>query len=512
VFSRFRAVPQSIAASLSFDLEAHYLAKEKASYIKASSAKLLTASEGRHALLALFHPSPLIIEATDPLASPERSPGALRQTVQQQLRTMLKRLEVTVDERASRLPIWKLLARLEGRAADCDYVGPAWANLDLRIRRSDEVDGGLGQLLEAWDDERQQVIERIHPRDRRALTSYALSAPGIVLGRALRRHWPEAVDEKGFSHTLDAAWTGLRTYLDQRWFYLAFRQPKEKYPEVIHRLILEGNLESVLDEHLWIIGRLGSLEGAELAKELCDGLSVKSGLFFLREIGNVGDATFALRCHVAMPFIEARAGGAERAATAALDGAEDVGRIRSDELRRAFNTPFWPYILTTTSVGQEGLDFHTWCDTIVHWDLCRNPVDLEQREGRIQRFGGLAIRRSIARQLMEKMWGARQAGQSPWAVLGRLADEELSDASGLEPWWVCKDAGISRFVFDVPMSEQQHWLQWVQKQRWLYRLVLGQPNQEDLLERLAETDGLTDAAVRAAAINLSPWFSKNAGK
>ena len=103
-------------------------------------------------------------------------------------------------------------------------------------------------------------------------------------------------------------------------------------------------------------------------------------------------------------------------------------------------------------------------------------------------------------------------GRVPGRSLGRLADEELSDASGLEPWWVCKDGGISRFVFDVPMSEQQHWLQWVQKQRWLYRLVLGQPNQEDLLERLAANDGLTDAAVRAAAINLSPWFSKKQAK
>ena len=148
VFSRFRAVPQSIAASLSFDLEARYLAKERAPYSKVSSAKLLTASEGRHALLALFHPSPLIIEATDPLVSADRSASGLRQTIQRQLREMLKRLKVTVDERASRLPLWKLLARLEVQFADYDYVGPAWAKLDKRIRRSDEADGGLGQLLD----------------------------------------------------------------------------------------------------------------------------------------------------------------------------------------------------------------------------------------------------------------------------------------------------------------------------------------------------------------------------
>jgi len=36
----------------------------------------------------------------------------------------------------------------------------------------------------------------------------------------------------------------------------------------------------------------------------------------------------------------------------------------------------------TTSIGQEGLDFHYYCRKIVHWNLPSNPVDLEQREGR----------------------------------------------------------------------------------------------------------------------------------
>lgn len=66
------------------------------------------------------------------------------------------------------------------------------------------------------------------------------------------------------------------------------------------------------------------------------------------------------------------------------NGGED--RLRTDDMRRAFNTPFWPNVLTTTSLGQEGLDFHVWCRQLLHWDLCSSPLDLEQREGRIQRF------------------------------------------------------------------------------------------------------------------------------
>ena len=67
---------------------------------------------------------------------------------------------------------------------------------------------------------------------------------------------------------------------------------------------------------------------------------------------------------------------------------------RKDSLRLAFNSPFRPFVLATTSIGQEGLDFHYYCRKIVHWNLPANPIDLEQREGRINRRGCLAIRQT----------------------------------------------------------------------------------------------------------------------
>ena len=38
---------------------------------------------------------------------------------------------------------------------------------------------------------------------------------------------------------------------------------------------------------------------------------------------------------------------------------------RASQVREAFNSPFWPFALATTSVGQEGLDFHHYCHAIV---------------------------------------------------------------------------------------------------------------------------------------------------
>ena len=47
-------------------------------------------------------------------------------------------------------------------------------------------------------------------------------------------------------------------------------------------------------------------------------------------------------------------------------------------------------------VTSAGLDFHPYCHAVVHWNLPTNPIDLEQREGRVNRFAGHAIRRNVA--------------------------------------------------------------------------------------------------------------------
>ena len=67
------------------------------------------------------------------------------------------------------------------------------------------------------------------------------------------------------------------------------------------------------------------------------------------------------------------------------DAEDSAEPTRADQVRSAFNSPFWPFVLATTSVGQEGLDFHSYCHAVVHWNLPSNPVDLEQREGRVHR-------------------------------------------------------------------------------------------------------------------------------
>jgi len=521
IFSRFQAVPLAVAALLSYELEHSLFADQKSlKYADITQRKALQPRTDRHALLALFTPWPWLIASTEPLDAANQSLDEIRKCLGDQIRKALQKLSRQgsesvqsgqlsfmddLGEPRERRTLWQLLIQIEARAGNWPWVYHAWDQLRQTVQRTDDPKAGLGGLLSYWAEEAQKPLGRVTSQEIQELVDYALSAPGVVIGRALKRHWEDASTSDGYDITLETAWSGLRTYLDQRWFFVALKgDDDETYPEAIRKAVLDGNLEAVLDEYLWIIGEIRGLRGKELADELRGSLSLRTSNFNLYQPDDKSAETFSLRCHVALPLTQ-------RQMQVRLDRADEEQReipFRPDEMRRSFNSPFWPHVLITTSVGQEGLDFHVWCKGLVHWDLCSNPVDLEQREGRIQRYGGLATRQVIAAKLGREALHSLDPGESPWHKLAELANG-MGDDSGLAPWWVCDGAEIERYIFDVPLSEQAHRLQWMQEQRLLYRLVLGQPNQEDLIEVLSRQIGqnnLDNEDLHRAMLQLSPWF------
>ena len=176
-------------------------------------------------------------------------------------------------------------------------------------------------------------------------------------------------------------------------------------------------------------------------------------------------------------------------------GGEDE-KLRKSVVREAFNSPFWPFVLATTSVGQEGLDFHLYCRDVMHWNLPSNPVDLEQREGRINRRDCLAVRESIARDWpLESPAGpaGSQQGRNPWTLVFEriLNDDDVQKYKhGLFPHWVyeCRrpeeTVRIQRHVAFFTTSRDAQKYERLKAGLALYRLVFGQVNQEDLLENL----------------------------
>jgi hypothetical protein len=177
-----------------------------------------------------------------------------------------------------------------------------------------------------------------------------------------------------------------------------------------------------------------------------------------------------------------------------------------DAVRMAFNSPFRPFVLTSTSVGQEGLDFHPWCHRIVHWDLPGNPVDLEQREGRVHRYKGHAVRRNLAARFGEQAMSEWRGRQDLWSILFRMADEaaRAEDESDLIPFWIAPgDFRVQRHVPLLPYSREVEAFKRLQRQLAAYRVVFGQPRQEELMT-LLDQSGVDVGQLGDWAIDLKP--------
>jgi hypothetical protein len=172
---------------------------------------------------------------------------------------------------------------------------------------------------------------------------------------------------------------------------------------------------------------------------------------------------------------------------------ESSSENRVSQVRKAFNSPFWPFVLATTSIGQEGLDFHAYCHAVVHWNLPSNPVDLEQREGRVHRYKGHAIRKNLAER-----YGLSEVGPNetdPWEALFMAGKRDRKDGSGdLVPFWIYTEgeARILRYVPALPLSRDRERLRELCRSLAVYRMVFGQPRQEDLVALLVSRLGLED--------------------
>jgi hypothetical protein len=181
---------------------------------------------------------------------------------------------------------------------------------------------------------------------------------------------------------------------------------------------------------------------------------------------------------------------------------------RENQVREAFNSPFWPFVLATTSVGQEGLDFHPYCHAITHWNLPSNPVDLEQREGRIHRYKGHAVRKNVAAAYITSLTNG--SGRDPWQTLFEAGDQEHRAASrGLVPFWIFSrenGAAIQRCLASLPLSREQHSYQALKQSLAVYRMVFGQARQEDLIEYLLQhlPEDRVDALARQLQMDLAP--------
>lgn len=268
------------------------------------------------------------------------------------------------------------------------------------------------------------------------------------------------------------------------------KRSDEDYYESVLDYCVKGNLQAVFDEyaHTQQTNHLGTTIEEAILGTSSLGIDTTDTI---RDDGN----KLMMRCHFAIPFIDKTV--------------TDKAVVRTTNIRKAFNSPFRPFILSTTSIGQEGLDFHLYARKIVHWNLPSNPVDLEQREGRINRFQCLAIRRNIASLFASSDYKS-------WDELFDIARSTLKgDNSDMVPYWClpvnrlsseqhCQLQFIERIVPLFPLSRDHYRYEKLIKVLSLYRMTLGQPRQEELLQLLKDMH-LSDGQLRELTIDLCPF-------
>ena len=141
--------------------------------------------------------------------------------------------------------------------------------------------------------------------------------------------------------------------------------------------------------------------------------------------------------------------GADRGGMSFAMELTPVELLESDDgptLRKAFNSPFWPHVLVSTSIGAEGLDFHLYCRRVLHYALPTDCIGLEQRNGRVNRRDCLATRMA---------WAAQQAGTPNWKAF--LQAEPTADSSGILPHWYARGEDLEEIFLCYPSAVSRDW-------------------------------------------------------
>ncbi len=515
VFSSWVVVPDAIAAFCSYEVNRRMLSKESDlpdySELHRSSSRLLDfpLRDGRPGAMnhiLLLYPSPTLAAVGDPLelalergGNPVPVDEALER-VKERIRRRFQDADVELPEGGPGAPdqrwYWAGPALLDG-ALHPDAAG--WVEgVEDWLPPSPEGTDHRGFARHVADFHRamnDRLDLGIPPDDLvEILAIVALAGPGVCAHRALRRVANlDATDPKLLSGAARVA-QGLRSTFNMPESTALVRalSPARgtRYWELVIRHALAGNLQAVLDEYAHVLEESLGLMGKPrsdvvdgIAGEMLEALSIRTSPVRMDDIRCKGLGApidvdpFNIRTRFALRFGDLRD-----------ERGESIQR--ADTVRKAFNSPFRPFILASTSIGQEGLDFHTYCHAVYHWNLPHNPVDLEQREGRVHRYKGHAVRKNVAERYgLGGIQTDSQTVPDPWKILfQRARDDRASHSNDLIPYWIFEEgsARVQRRVPLLPFSREVDQLRRLVGSLAVYRLAFGQPRQQDLVEYLSK--------------------------
>jgi hypothetical protein len=520
VFSSWQVVPKAIAVLISYEAERLMMKSFDSEAQNTTDARdkrkpLLnfarSVEKGRLTgmpVLGLLYPSTSLATLFDPLdlvcmksTSCDRSIEDVIAQVEQQIAQLIAPIvsEAKLDALEDETWYWAAPILLDRSIHPKETE--AWWNLSglAGLWSGENHNQELPDEKTAWEEHvdkaRQFAMGFDRPTGRppkdlaRVLAQMVLAGPAISALRALSRisGGPESTLVPERRHQAGQVAWAFRTLFNRPEATALVRgiNPNEPYWRRVLEYCIDGNLQSSLDEYAHILKDISvpfeaspSKAAEAVSSAMASAVSISvaqpvvDNIYVDKVSKDVQITKERLRARFAMRFGEEK-----------TEGGEIV--FRADRVRQSFNSPFWPFLLITTSVGQEGLDFHPYCHAVVHWNLPSNPVDLEQREGRVHRYEGHAVRKNVARIHGRNL--KLNGDRDPWEVMFKLAAEKAGDPQGIKPYWIYpieNGAVIERYVPSLPLSREASRLPALKSSLAVYRMVFGQPRQDDLLEYL----------------------------
>ena len=521
IFSSWEMVPRMISSLVSYEIErqtvgqlkrdVNYFAERRYPYPRMNFS-LKENKPTQMTLFSLIYPSKFLIDVYDPLdcLNMKLSLEEIENKVKSKIREGLN--EIKCENTLFDDFRWYYLAPM---LLDSLYYVDSWFKQSDKLVESGyyfrkgflthynelkkQYYGFEGKLGKKPDD-----LEKV-------LCDMALASPAICTYRAYEKELPQNLLMDEFVYTPTQIG---RKFIDRMnlpesiaVIDLNFGENSEDaYWKNVLKYSKQGNLQAVFDEYVHLLSN-GLDKNNEDRILIINNKFINSFEFrtasydvdtlnaFKERMHNQEYENIYLRTHFAVSFTKGRS------------DEKDTNRKKS--VRDAFNMPFRPFVLASTSIGQEGLDFHNYCRKIVHWNLPSNPIDLEQREGRINRFECLAIRQNLAKRYYDSNFE-----NDVWDEIFEKASlmEKSEGCSDLIPYWGLTDREdmikIERIVPLYPFSRDEIKYERLIKILSLYRLTLGQPRQEELINRIIKKFNIDEKEIKDLFINLSPFYKK----
>jgi len=278
------------------------------------------------------------------------------------------------------------------RDAFANYFFPGTSTIQTRAKYflivpyvlREAVDGRYGKdvnrILRAIDSAEKDCGIRLLEADPKA--------EGVIGSRVLPKGWVARKPS-------DIYWNGIRTFA--KVFVNNFNLPEStaiidlaygrcrddnSHWQNVLKYCKDGCFQAMIDEYIHMLKETAGFQS--------DGNQYQIVHDMMMDSLKIHTATYIADTY---PDFKKRINGADRKSDGcrirssyAVGFTKDAGDnskvvMRKENIRNAFNSPMRPFVLATTSIGQEGLDFHNYCRVIMHWNLPSNPIDV----GRILR-------------------------------------------------------------------------------------------------------------------------------